>query len=113
MTAFAVLALLAALVVPLAALVVPLAAVTATAQNGHCGYTNTNTDGTSQGTQGGPACCPNGEFGHWEWGGYAGQNLSFCEAPPYEPPATAPPPTAAPAAHPKKAAAAAKPTFTG
>ena len=63
----------------------------------------------------GVACCPNGEFGHWEWGGYAGQNLSYCDAPPYEPPATAPAPSVSPAtAAPKKAvAAAAKPTFTG
>jgi hypothetical protein len=62
----------------------------------------------------GVECCPNGEFGHWEWGGYAGQNLSYCDAPPYEPPATAPPATVSPATSaPKKAAPAAKPVFTG
>jgi hypothetical protein len=73
--------------------------------------------GVTQGEDVGVACCPNGEFGHWEWGGYAGQNLSYCDAPPYEPPATATttdPPAVSPAsAAPKKAAAAAKPTFTG
>ena len=62
----------------------------------------------------GVACCPDGTFGHWQWGGYAGQNLSYCDAPAYEPPATAPAPSVSPAtAAPKKAAAAAKPTFTG
>jgi hypothetical protein len=59
-------------------------------------------------------CCPNGEFGHWEWGGQGGQNLYWCDAPPYSPPPTAAPAAAPPAVAPKKGhPAAAKPTFTG
>ena len=57
--------------------------------------------------------CANGEIGHWEWGGQGGQNLYWCEAPPYEPPPTAPAATDPPAVAPKKGAPAAKPTFTG
>jgi hypothetical protein len=72
-------------------------------------------------TQGGRdlGCCPDGSPGGWQWGGYAGQNRYWCDAPPYEPPATAepttePPPAVSPTtAAPKKAAAAAKPVFTG
>jgi hypothetical protein len=77
-------------------------------------------------TQGGSSqgCCPDGSPGGFQWGGYAGQNRYWCEAPPYEPPATAEPtPTEEPAVSPttaaaKKAAApkqaaAAKPAFTG
>lgn len=74
--------------------------------------------GLTQGRDVGVNCCPNGEFGHWEWGGTNGQNLYYCDAPPNEPPATSPPATDPPAVSPaasapKKAAAAAKPTFTG
>lgn len=76
--------------------------------------TSPDRSGVTQGQDFGVKCCPDGTFGHWQWGGYAGQNLSYCEAPPYEPPATAPAPEVSPAtAAPKKAAAAAKPTFTG
>jgi hypothetical protein len=76
-----------------------------------------NTWGVAQGDEDvGVECCPNGEFRNWQWGGYAGQNLSYCDAPPYEPPATAPttdPPAVSPATAAPKKAAAAKPTFTG
>lgn len=59
-------------------------------------------------------CCPDDTPGHWQWGGYSGQNLYYCDAPPVEPPATAESPAVSPATSaPKKAAAAAKPIFTG
>lgn len=69
-------------------------------------------------------CCPDGSLGHWEWGGYGGQNLYWCDAPPDTPPATAPPtsaptttdpPAVSPTAEAAKKAtpAAAKPVFTG
>lgn len=65
----------------------------------------------------GVKCCPDGTFGHWQWGGTNGQNLYYCDAPPSEPPATAAPATDPPAVSPAtaapKKAAAAKPTFTG
>jgi len=116
----------AALVV---AVSVPLAAGLAAGGTGNSCTPDTTSStlppGVAQGEQshGSEQCCPDGSSGGWAWGGYAGQNLYWCEAPPNEPPATAEPDpeptvaptTAAPTTAPKKTApaAAAKPVFTG
>jgi hypothetical protein len=107
MAALAGLAMVAALLVPVT---LTLAASPA-ASDGNCNTTTETTRGVTQGGIG--ECCPNGEFGHWEWGGQGGQNLYWCDADPYSPPPTAAPATAAPAVAPKQAAPAAKPIFTG
>jgi hypothetical protein len=90
-----------------------------------CCNDNSNTPTTLGVTQGGRdvGCCPDGSPGGFQWGGYAGQNRYWCDAPPDTPPATAPPatepppteppPAVAPTTAPKKAAVAAKPAFTG
>lgn len=71
--------------------------------------------GLAEGDDVGVACCPDGTFGHWEWGGANGQNLYYCDAPPAVtvPPTTDPPAVSPATAAPKKAAVAAKPVFTG